>query len=221
MVQLDNAPRYFFGTQRGGTTLDEGKGGGNPFASSLVELLERERLTLAALRTGLTNLTIGKSGGWQHPEISSLGKLARWRVLPPRANETRVALVMVFSDYSSSGGLASLHGAEHDAGRVAKSLIGAGFSTTAVVDPTRQTLQTQLAKFRTRTRKSDAAMLYCTGHGLEVDGAVYLLPGDYPIARRSHALATHGVRLGRLASAVEATRVNLVFYAGCRDSRLG
>lgn len=211
------APLYFYAAARGGTTLDEGEGGGNPFASAFVELLDTNELTLGALGTRLAALTEHKSGGWQRPDLPALAELASWRIIPKRVAEVRQALVIVFSDYSASGGMQSLPGAQRDAHRVAVALQRAAFDTRTIVDPTREALREILTDFATQSAVSEVALLYTTGHGVDVGGTVYLLPGDYPIAEGARPLPTLAVRLADIAAALRAKRANLVFYAGCRD----
>ena len=44
----------------------------------------------------------------------------------------------------------------------------------------------------------EAAVLYTTGHGAEIDGAVYLLPGDYSVSQGRAALTTGAVSLAAM-----------------------
>ncbi|MCP4549147.1 MAG: caspase family protein [bacterium] len=214
-------PIYFFGTSAGGTTLDQGEGGGNPFASAFVELLARKELTLNALTDDLAELTELKSNGVQRPETPARSSLMMWRILPRPSKESRIALVFVFSDYSASGGATSLPGAEHDARRVSAALALAGFETQMTVDPERDNIGDILRDFAIRSADADAALLYTTGHGVEVDGIVYLLPGDYPVSERNSGLAHFALRLPEFSAAMRAKRANLIFYAGCRNDPYG
>jgi hypothetical protein len=61
-------------------------------------------------------------------------------------------------------------------------------------------------------------LVYSTGHGLECNGSVYLLPGDYPLAEGCSPpqLRAKAVSVDRIAAACRAARLNLVFFAGCR-----
>ena len=82
-------------------------------------------------------------------------------------------------------------------------------------------MRAKLADFRNRSLTSDAAVIYATGHGVEVDGAVFLVPGDYPIQQRNAALAKRALPLPEIALSLAAKQVNLVFYGGCRDNPFG
>lgn len=210
-------PIYLYASQTGKPTLDQGEGGGNPFASALVELLARRSLTFEAFRKELVELTGQKSRGFQRPEVLARTEPGAWQLLPKPSAEKRVALVVVFSDYSASSAAKSLPGAKHDMHRVAVALKRAGFGVQTVLDPDRARLEIALKAFADRSLTSEVAVLYTTGHGTEVDGAVYLLPGDYPLSLGRVALKERAVRLTTLGSALRARRANLVFYGGCRD----
>jgi len=98
------SPNFFFACAMGRTTLDRGEGGGNPFASAFVELLAQEDLTLSTFAADLVDLTERKSRGFQRPDIPTVGDLPLLRIRLSLNTEVRVALVLVFSDYSLSGG---------------------------------------------------------------------------------------------------------------------
>ena len=79
-------------------------------------------------------------------------------------------------------------------------------------------MRKRLGEFAAKSAGYDAAAIYTTGHGLELEGAVYLLPGDFPASQGKAALGTHALPLREIAKAAKARRVNLVFYGGCRDN---
>jgi len=68
-----------YATRSGGTTLDTGEGGGNPFASALIEAAEPPGLPLRELPKRLRTRTAELSGG--HQAVEWLGETARgaWR----------------------------------------------------------------------------------------------------------------------------------------------
>ncbi len=207
----------FHASQSGHQTLDAGEGGGNPFASALIELLARPSLTLAQLPAALRDLTAAKSRNFQTPDVPAARPGQTYPLVPPTAGERRVALVVVVSDYTVSGAQ-SLPGARHDAERVAAALKRSGFDAEVAVDLGLQSMRDTLAEFARRSRAADAAVIYTTGHGVEFDSAVYVLPGNYPIAQRSAAIRTHALPLTEIARAPAAKKINLVFYGGCRDN---
>ena len=83
---------HFYASQPGRPTLDEGDGGGNPFASALVELLNAPALDLAQLQSGIVDVTRTKSRGFQRPDIKPAVTKANWTLLPRTAGESRVAI---------------------------------------------------------------------------------------------------------------------------------
>lgn len=208
----------FHASQSGHQTLDEGEGGGNPFASALIELLARPSLTLPQLPAALRDLTAKKSGNFQSADVPASRSLDAFRLVPPAAGQRRVALVLVVSDYVRSGGAQSLPGARRDAARVASALQATGFDAELAVDLDLKAMRNKLAEFAGRSRDADAAVIYTTGHGVETGGTVYLLPGDYPIAAQATALGQQALPLPEIARAPAAKTVNLVFYGGCRDN---
>lgn len=209
-----------YAAQPGKQTLDQGEGGGNPFASSLIELLGASQLDVAGLAAGLERLTEAKSRGFQQADVPVLGPSARHPIAPRLSGERRLALVMVVSDYRRSGAN-SLPGAAHDAARVAKALEAAGFKIRAVVDLDLAAMRRKLDEFARESADADVAAIYATGHGVEVGGTVYMLPGDYPVAERNRALPARALPVDELWSAPQAKAINLVFWGGCRDNPLG
>lgn len=205
---------YLFATQSGGTTLDSAAGGGNPFATALIELLQRPQLGFADFRQDLASLTRKYSRNHQQPELRPEFGGADWTLLPPAPDERRVALVLVYSDYSKSP-FQTLHGARRDLDRVAAALSDTGFVTESLSDPDAAQLQTSLHDFSRRAANADVAAIYLTGHGAEVSGTVYLLPNDYPASARPPAGA---LKLDRFAATLRARRANLLFFAGCRNN---
>jgi hypothetical protein len=211
----------FHASMSGKQTLDKGEGGGNPFASALIEILQRPSFKLSELPVTLQNLTKEKSKGYQ---------LADGPVSIPRENDLmltgkqdgrRIALVLVVSDYARSGGAPSLPGAKLDAARIASTLQGAGFDTELALDLRLEQMQERLTALRARSIESDVAAVYTTGHGVEVDGTVFLLPGDYPIAERNSALQQRALPLPQIARSLSAKQASMVFYAGCRNNPFG
>lgn len=110
------------------------------------------------------------------PDVATLGS---WPLLPSGASERRRALVLVVSDYS--GGAQSLPGAKQDAERIGAALIRAGFKTEIALDLDLPGMRRKLGDFAALTRDDDAAVVYTTGHGVEVGGSVFLIPGAYPV----------------------------------------
>jgi Caspase domain len=211
----------FHASQPGKQTLDEGEGGGNPFASALIELLGRPSLALAQLPAELKQLTAKKSGNFQSADVPEAGSRGNVSLVPTTPGEMRIALVMVVSDYTQSDGAESLPGARLDAERIAAALNRAGFATEIALDLGLDAMRNKLADFRAQSMISDMAIIYTTGHGVEVAGTTFLIPGDYPVKSGNSALARKALPLPEIALSPAARQVNLVFYGGCRDNPFG
>ena len=207
-----------FATQAGGTTIDCDKEGGNPFASALIELASDATVGADTFPRCLAELTTEKSGGHQSPEWVGGPSDVEWRLLS-RANDRslrRTALVMVVHDYTAIN--ASLDGAAYDELRVSSMFAGNGFSVTQAVGAKKHDLLDALAHFRTKSESADISIIYCTGHGREADGRVYLLPNDYPVAEGYPAsiLQEKAISVTSMMQACISPSLNLVFFAGCR-----
>lgn len=208
-------PTVVYASQSGRSTLDQGEGGGNPFASALIALLERPSLTLAELVPDLVALTKDKSSGFQVPDSPTARDETQWRLKPVPPGEKRVALVFVYSDYRDAG-IPSLPGAERDRERVTQALRNAGFELQSAGNPTKQDLRALLERLSSRSSDAVAAVIYLTGHGFEHGGRVYLLPSDYPFNEGPGRLPELAIDVANLTTHLKATSANLVFFGGCR-----
>lgn len=212
------ATLVFHASASGQQTLDAGEGGGNPFASALIEIVQRSSVALSELPGELKRLTAARSGGFQSMDGPRIAADKTWSLVPAKSGEVRQALVMVVSDYRASGGAQSLPGAKHDAERIAVALARAGFKTETAIDLDAPAMRRKLDEFAVSTANVDVAAIYTTGHGVEVAGKIHLLPGDYPISTGSTGLGSRSIGLDVIAGALQARRINLLFYGGCRDN---
>ena len=216
-ASAEGVPAVFLASGAGQRTLDEGDGGGNPFASALIDLLGRPEIRLRDLPGRLTDLTIARSAGAQRPDVPVIAVEPDWPLAAPPPGETRIALVLVVSDYTGAHGAPPLAGARRDAHRIAAALTRAGFHTEVALDADLAGMRQALAAFALRSRGADAALIYTTGHGVEVFGSVYLLPSAYPIPEGRIALERAALPLREIRNSLRARRVNMLFYGGCRD----
>jgi hypothetical protein len=210
----------YYATRSGGTTLDTGEGGGNPFASALIEVATEPTLQLRNLGTRLRKLTIAKSHGHQVVDYVGDTGLPTWRFVEDLSlrREQRTALVLVVSDYSNFSSGMSLIGAARDERRIGAMLAQHGFSVDQGIGPQRHDIIKALVSFKRRSQRSDIGIIYSTGHGVELDGIVYLLPGDYPMhdGFGSVQVKRHAVSVTQMVHAAHARGQNIVFFAGCR-----
>ena len=151
-------------------------------------------------------------------------KLCRWAlaaatfllVSGPAFAEKRVALVLGNSAYQN---VAPLANPVNDSARIAATLKEAGFD---VVDSRRDLPAAEtrraLRDFADRARDADIAVVYYAGHGIEVDGANYLIPVDARLERDTD-IYDEGLSLDRILIAIEpAKKLRLVILDACRDN---
>ena len=137
-------------------------------------------------------------------------------VSAPAFAEKRVALVLGNSAYRN---VAPLTNPINDSARIAATLKEAGFD---VVDSRRDlpAIETRraLRDFADRARDADIAVVYYAGHGIEVDGANYLIPVDAKLERDTD-IYDEGLSLDRILIAIEpAKKLRLVILDACRDN---
>ncbi len=137
-------------------------------------------------------------------------------VCQPAFAEKRVALVIGNSAYQNVVPLAN---PINDAAVIAATLKNAGFD---VVDsrhdlPAAETRRA-LRDFADRARDADIAVVYYAGHGMEVDGANYLIPVDARLERDTDVY-DEALSLDRILIAIEpAKKLRLVILDACRDN---
>ena len=221
-----NVPALVFGTRSGGTTIDRDAFGGNPFATALIQVTGEHSLPFRRFPGRLRALTVQGSQRHQVPQWTRWPEGLRWsfRLEPGSRQERRCALVLIVSDYTSAG-LAPLGGAAYDERRISAMFSANGFSVVQGVAPDRVSLIEALASFGRVAAGHDVAIIYATGHGIESNDSVYLMPGDYRLQKGCSPgrLRKNAVSVDRVAAACCASMLNVVFFAGCRThaSKMG
>jgi tetratricopeptide (TPR) repeat protein len=139
-------------------------------------------------------------------------------VSPPKLLESsrRLALVIGNSNYASAG---SLPNPRRDADAVAASLRSVGFQTVTVKDDmTRAQTIAALNGFSDQAANADWALVYFSGHGLELGGTNYVLPVDARLLA-DRDVQDEAVSLDRLLSAtMRARKLHIVILDACRDN---
>jgi formylglycine-generating enzyme required for sulfatase activity len=135
---------------------------------------------------------------------------------PTARAERRVALVIGNGDYRK---VARLPNPVRDASVVEKMLRGAGFEAVEVKrDLDRDTMRRALRDFSEKVREADIAVVFYAGHGIEVNGANYLIPVDAAL-ERDIDVEDDAVPLDRVSQVLEpARRLRLVILDACRDN---
>lgn len=130
-------------------------------------------------------------------------------------HDRRVALVIGNSAYASVG---KLQNPVHDGDAIATSLRNAGFSNVTVKDDlSRSEMIAALNNFSDQAANADWAVIYFSGHGLEVDGTNYVVPVDAKLLA-DRDVEDEAISLERLVKAtLGAKKLHLVILDACRD----
>jgi Tfp pilus assembly protein PilF len=128
----------------------------------------------------------------------------------------RVALIIANAGYKT---VAALRNPQHDGDAIAASLRAVGFETvTVAADATREKLVDALRTFANEAEKADWAMVYYSGHGIEVNGMNYLIPVDARLAA-DRDVQFEAVPLDQVMASVEgAKKLKLILLDACRDN---
>lgn len=129
--------------------------------------------------------------------------------------DRRVALVVGNFHYQY---VPRLKNAQNDGRAVAELLRGEDFDVEEYQNLGNDDLRRVVRTFVSKSRDADVAVVYFAGHGIEVDGANYLIPVD---ARLKTDLSVHdeALSLERVLQVLEpARRLRLVILDACRDN---
>jgi uncharacterized caspase-like protein len=134
----------------------------------------------------------------------------------PAFAEKRVALVLGNSAYRNTAPLAN---PVNDASTMATTLKSAGFEYVDFrSDLSAAETRRALREFADRARDADIAVVYYAGHGIEVDGANYLIPVDARLERDTDVY-DEALSLDRVLVSIEPVRkLRLVILDACRDN---
>jgi tetratricopeptide (TPR) repeat protein len=136
--------------------------------------------------------------------------------LEPGKLGRRVALVIGNADYTSAG---RLKNPVHDANIMAASLRAVGFETVTIAnDATREKMADALRAFSGEAKQADWAVVYYSGHGMEVNGTNYLVPVDARISG-GRSPSSEAVSLDQIIAAAQGARkLRLVLLDACRNN---
>ena len=97
--------------------------------------------------------------------------------------ERRVALVVGNGAYDAVSPLAN---PENDARLMQRILRQAGFDVTMVLNAGDRALRKAVIDFGSRLEGADVGLFYYAGHGIQLDGANYLVPIDAKLSRKDY-----------------------------------
>ena len=128
----------------------------------------------------------------------------------------RVALVVGNSAYAHIGRLPN---ADNDARDLSAALRRLGFEVTTELDADRGELNEALRAFTRQSLGADVALVFYAGHGMEMDGANYLVPVDARLERDVDVRFETVTLEDMLASTLGAS-LRLVILDACRNNPL-
>jgi hypothetical protein len=137
--------------------------------------------------------------------------LGSGKVKPQR----RVAFVLGNGAYANAG---TLKNAANDADDISDVLGQLGFSVTKGIDRSKRQTEELLQSFVDRLEKSDVALFYYSGHGLQINGKNYIVPIDAKI-EKERDVAFQAISVDFILEQMESTApTNLIFLDACRDN---
>ncbi|MEI2806936.1 MAG: SUMF1/EgtB/PvdO family nonheme iron enzyme [Albidovulum sp.] len=130
----------------------------------------------------------------------------------------KVALVIGNGQYDHAPRLSN---PERDAGAVAEALVGLGFRVTGPLpNLSKAQMDEALRQFGRQTRNAAAAVVYFSGHGMELGGQNYLIPKDAVLEREAD-VSLEAVGLNVVLDQISgASGYRLVILDACRDNPL-
>ncbi len=130
--------------------------------------------------------------------------------------ERRIALVIGMSQYQN---VPKLLNPPHDAQEVSAALQSVGFdSVTIKTELTREQLVTALRDFAAEADQADWAMVYFSGHGIEIGGVNYLIPIDARL-KVDRDVEYETVDLNKVLTAVASShKLHIAVLDACRDN---
>ncbi|MCK5542181.1 MAG: SUMF1/EgtB/PvdO family nonheme iron enzyme [Desulfobacterales bacterium] len=127
----------------------------------------------------------------------------------------RIALVIGNSDYQS----APLANPVNDARDMASALKKCGFDVILKINADQRTMEKAADQFYTTLKRSKVGLFYYAGHGMQINGANYLIPVNAHVATESD-VKFESVDVGRILGKMKdaGNELNIVLLDACRDN---
>lgn len=139
--------------------------------------------------------------------------------LTPAFAETRIALVIGNSSYSH---VPKLDNPANDAKLMARTLKSVGFELVGggpQLNLDKEHFDSVVQKFGRRTRGADVALFYYAGHGLQANGANYLVPVDAnPVRQADMQFQMLNASLVLQELEESGTKLNIIILDACRNN---
>jgi formylglycine-generating enzyme required for sulfatase activity len=140
----------------------------------------------------------------------------------PAAAQKKHAFVVGIDKYDNLAADRQLQKAIGDAKAISDSLSGMGFTVVTVPNVTRPIFNERWQSFLDDIKPGDTAAFVFSGHGVEINGANYLLPRDVPRLRlgRDEQLKRESLALAEILADLRERRpgFSLIVLDACRDN---
>jgi len=138
---------------------------------------------------------------------------------PVWAAGDRFALIIGNNNYTNFRAEEQLVTAINDAEAMAAALTKIGFAVTLVTDGTKLEILRALNRFEGTLTPDATALLFYAGHGVEVDGANYLLPSDVPrlAPMEKYLVSASAIALDDVLSILGRARASVIILDACRN----
>jgi uncharacterized caspase-like protein len=150
--------------------------------------------------------------------IISLPMLAGavWAAANNGGTERRIALIVGNNEYQH---VAGLNNAVADARAMKRELEARGFQVIYRENATRHAMNDAIEEFLGRLSTDAVAMVYFSGHGVQINSANFLIPTDLE-AEKEADVANDGIDLGKLLDRMAQVqpRFSLAVIDACRDN---
>ncbi len=130
--------------------------------------------------------------------------------------QKRLALIIGNANYTHGGNLAN---PTNDARSMERTLRNLGFTVIKYENCTQSQVKRAMDEFGDKLKGHDVGLFFYAGHGVQVDGANYLIPTDAKL-NSAKDVEYDCVRAGRILAKMESagTRTNIVILDACRDN---
>lgn len=141
---------------------------------------------------------------------------------PPAQAERKVALVIGNGAYRNTTPLTN---PAHDAALIGQTLTQLGFSLVGgapLIDADKATMEQAIREFGRQLDDGAVGLFYYSGHGIQVNGANYLIPVSADVARDTdvkYELVDVAIVLDEMSHA--GNRLNIVILDACRNNPFG
>lgn len=182
----------------------DGGASNSPFTQALLEHISDPDdigLVLRKVREQVFQTTRGLQETWEQSSLTG-GALVLSRTTAAHA------LVIGSGAYVNAP---KLRNTINDARAIGAKLTQLGFTVTTVEDATRSELLIAMEAFKRRAAGGELAVLFYAGHGLQLQGEVYLLPVDVA-TMDERSVQTTGVPLRVVVEQYMPTKRRLVLY---------